>query len=54
MKPSQCGARDAKEVRKALEEDGVANGNKGSREVQEDEDTDFTVVRSDEEVVGMT
>lgn len=48
MKQCQCTAGDAK-VRKAFEEDSVANG--GS-EVEEDEDTGLTGVCSDEKVIG--
>lgn len=51
MKQCQCTAGDAK-VRKAFEEDSVANGVKGSSEVEEDEDTGLTGVCSDEKVIG--
>lgn len=41
-----------REVGEAFEVDDVANGFKSSREVKEVEDSDFTRVRSDEEVIG--
>lgn len=43
MKQCQCTAGDAK-VRKTFEEGSVGNGVKGSREVEEDEDTGLTGV----------
>lgn len=41
-----------REVGEAFEVDDVANGFESSREVKEDEDSDFIRVRSDEEVIG--
>ena len=35
-----------------MEEDGVGDGVKGSREIQEDEEADVVGVRSHEEVIG--
>lgn len=52
LKQCQCTAGDAK-VRKTFEEDSVGNGVKGSREVEEDEDTGLTGVCSDEKAIGV-
>lgn len=52
LKPCQCKAGDAKEVRKAFKEDTVAKCDEGSKEAKEDEDAGFPGVCSEKEIIG--